>query len=259
MDPLSLGASAAGKIGSAVAASYARGPDERRQTYRRFQEAVVVYVMQIRDSRISPEVMGLAPDQRKPYVDALVQATTELAKALYEVRLVGNPGPQAAAEALREAIANSFDAAASRREELTKDEVATYTRAMESFTDACRRDLWYQPPWWQIWRASWWQARRHRNARTATSQPVQVSGGAIQAVRAPGGVVFGTIGAQVGHGVQTNYFHSVVFDRVKRADAPETLKSPVVEPPAITSPRAADGSGEGDDPQGGPGVAGSGG
>ncbi len=81
-DPLSLGANAAGKIGSAVAASYARGRDERRQVYRRFQEAVVVYVMQVRDSRISPEAMGLAPDQRKPYIDAFIKATTELALAL---------------------------------------------------------------------------------------------------------------------------------------------------------------------------------
>jgi hypothetical protein len=254
-DPLTLGASAAGKIGSAVAASYARGRDERRQTYRRFQEAVVVYVMQIRDSRISPEAMGLAPDQRKPYVDALMQATTELAKALYEVRLVGNPGPRAAAEALREAIADSFDAAADRREELTKDEVALYTRAMESFTETCRRDLWYQPPWWQIWRASWWQARRRRDSEHAASPPIQVSGDAIQAVTTGRDVVFGgpipytannaigMVRIVTGQGVQTNHFHDVVFGEADQANAPE---SAVVESPPIT-PRATDSSGEGDD------------
>jgi hypothetical protein len=258
-DPLSLGASAAGKIGSAVAGSYARGRDERRQTYRRFQEAVVVYVMQIRDSRISPEAMGLPADQRKPYVDALMQATTELAKALYEVRLVGNPGPRAAAEALREAIADSFDAAAGRREELTKDEVARYIRAMESFTEACRRDLWYQPPWWQIWRVSWWQARRHRDIATEVRLPEQALGDrpAIQAAAIRGDVVFGgpiadssntsagRVAVVVGdRAVQANHFHSVVFGAADQADAPEPA---VAESPAITPPRTADTSGDGGD------------
>jgi hypothetical protein len=257
-DPLSLGAGAAGKIGAAVAASYVHGRDERRQAYRRFQEAVVVYVMQIRDSRISPEAMGLAPDQRKPYVDALMQATAELAKALYEVRLVGNPGPRAAAEALREAIADSFDAAARRREELTKQEVAWYTHAMESFTRACRRDLWYQPPWWQIWRASWWQARRHRDTTTAPSLPVQVPGdhpGKLQAVPMGPDVVLGGItnmgtlmvGTVLGPVLQTNSFHSVVFGAADQANAPEAPEPAATEPPAITPPRAADSSGEGDD------------
>jgi hypothetical protein len=265
-DPLSLGAGAAGKIGSAVAASYARGRDERRQAYRRFQEAVVVYVMQIRDSRISPEAMRLAPDQRKPYVDALMQATMELAKALYEVRLVGNPGPQAAAEALREAIAGSFDAAADRREELTKEEVARYTHAMESFTEACRRDLWYQPPWWQIWRVSWWQARRQRDTSTALSQPVRVSGdqhGALQAVPMGRDVVLGgptnaataMVRTVIGRSCQDydpDSFQNhnpqrVVFGGADQANAPEIPESAVAESPAITQPRAADSSGEGDD------------
>lgn len=255
-DPLSLGAGAAGKIGSAVAASYTRGRDERRQAYRRFQEAVVVYVMQIRDSRISPEAMGLAADQRKPYVDALMQATTELAKALYEVRLVGNPAPRAAAEALREAIGDSFDAAAGRRQELTKDEIARYTRAMESFTEACRRDLWYQPPWWQIWRASWWRARRNRNPATAASLPVPVP---VQAVTTGRDVVLGgpiaassnssagMVGIVMGSGVQINRFHDGVIGAADQMKASEGPKPAVVESPAITPPRAADSGGEGDD------------
>jgi hypothetical protein len=265
-DPLSLGAGAAGKIGSAVAASYARGRDERRQAYRRFQEAVVVYVMQIRDSRISPEAMGLAPDQRKHYVDALMQATTELAKALYEVRLVGNPGPRAAAEALREAIAGSFDAAAGRREELTQGEVARYTRAMESFTEACRHDLWYQPRWWQIWRVSWWQARRHRDTSTAPSLPARVPGdqpGAVQAgpvgpdvvLGGPTNAAIGMVRTVMGRSFQDDDArsfqnhdpHGVVFGAADQANAPEIPEAAVAESPAITPTRAADSSGEGDD------------
>lgn len=157
-----MAASAATKLSSAIVANHKRGRDERRQVYRRFQEAVVAYVMQIRDSRISPEAMGLQPSERKPYLDALVKATTELAQAMYEVRLVGNPGPVAAAEAVRQAINNSFDAAAARRENLTDEEAGLYAQAMQIFTEACQRDLWYRPPWWQVWRVSWWRARRGR-------------------------------------------------------------------------------------------------
>lgn len=167
-DPtLSVAVNAAAKLGSAVVAGRYRpigqprvgGREERRQVYTRFQEAVVVYVMQIRDSRISPEAMGLEANQRKPYIDALMTATTELAQALYEVRLVGNPGPIEAAETVRQAVGNSFDAAAARRGALTDGEAELYARAMREFTSACRLDLWYQPRGWQLWRAGWWKQR----------------------------------------------------------------------------------------------------
>jgi hypothetical protein len=174
-DPLSVAASAVQTLGSAAAASYAKGRDERRQVYRRFQEATVAYVMQIRDSRLSPEAMGLAPDQRKPYIDALMKATTELAQALYEVRLVGNPGVVEAAEAVRQAISDSFDAAAARRESLTADESRKYAEAMQAFTTACRIDLRYQPRWWQIWRGGWWRTRRDQ-MRTRREGPAATNG-----------------------------------------------------------------------------------
>ena len=157
-DPLSLGASAVGKIGSAVAAGYTRGRDERRDIYKRFQEAVVSYVVQFRDSRIS----GLPAGQQRPYVDARMKAITEYFQALEGVRVVGNEGPRAAAESVREAIGDPFDAATAHREELTKEEADECWRALESFTAACRPDLGYQPLWWQIWRPSWWRARRNR-------------------------------------------------------------------------------------------------
>jgi len=172
-DPLWAAASAATKIGSAVVARHYKaigqqrvgGREERRQVYTRFQEAVVVYVMQIRDSRISPEAIGLEPGQRKPYIDALMTAMTELAQALYEVRLVGNPAAIEAAETVRQAISDSFDAAAARRENLTDEETERYARAMHAFTTACRLDLWYQPRWWQIWRGSWWKNRWSRGEK----------------------------------------------------------------------------------------------
>jgi len=154
-DPLSLGASAAGKIGSAVVASRARSRGERRQVYKRFQEAVVAYVVQFRDSHIS----RLPAEQQKPYVDARMKAITEFLQALIDVQGVGNEGPKAAAESLRDAMGDLFDAAAAHREELTKEEVDRCWRALETFTAACRADLGYQPLWWQVWRPNWWNAR----------------------------------------------------------------------------------------------------
>jgi hypothetical protein len=206
-DPLGLGARAVTKLGSAVAASYSRGRDERRQVYRRFQEAVVVYVMQIRDSRLSPEAMGLQPSERKPYIDALMKATTELAQALYEVRLVGNPGPIATAEALRQAISNSFDAAAARRENVTEDEANLYAQAMHAFTEACRRDLWYRPPWWQIWRVSWWRTRRGeiKNYQSEQARGALIDPGTQAHSPTRHDVAFG-IGPIVGGESISNYF-----------------------------------------------------
>lgn len=191
-DPLSLGASAAGKIGSAVAASYARGRDERRQVYKRFQEAVVAYVTQGRDNRIS----RLPTEQQKPYVDARMKAITEFFQALYGVRLVGNEGPRAAAESLCEAIGDPFDAAAAHRGELTKEEVDRCWRALETFTAACRPDLGYQPLWWQVWRPNWWRARRNRAEERAAVRAMQVED--VQVGPVGHDVVFGA--SQVANG-----------------------------------------------------------
>jgi hypothetical protein len=207
VDPtLGTVASAAAKLGSAVVGRYSPAGqprvgarEERRQVYTRFQEAVVTYVMQIRDSRVSPESIGLEPRERKPYIDALMAATTEMAKALYEVRLVGNPAAINAAESVREAVTQSFDAAATARRSLTSDEAAAYASAMNNFTSACRIDLWYQPRWWQLWRGGWWKMRLRRFTKQK-----QAAGGQGQAV----------VSAYAsGRSVQTNTFgpHDVVF------------------------------------------------
>lgn len=204
--------------------------------YRRFQEAAVVYVMQIRDSRLSPEAMRLEPGQRKPYIDALMKATTELAQALYEVRLVGTPGPIEAAEAVRQAINSSFDAAAARRESLTTEEADRYAQAMEEFTAACRRDLWYQPPWWQIWRINWWRARRRRAEEPQQGKAVLTTAtmsGGIQINAAMGNdVVFGgadtrnaisggqVIGTVMGPVIQSREINGVVFGPPKTTEEP---------------------------------------
>jgi hypothetical protein len=200
--------SAAATLGSAVVGRYhpagqsrVGGREERRRVYTRFQEAVIAYVMQIRDSRISPEAIGLEPSARKPYIDALIAATTEMAQALYEVRLVGNPGTIDAAENVRDAISRSFDAAAIERRSLTSAEVRAYVNAMNEFTSACRIDLWYQPRWWQLWRVGWWKMRLTRGAKergvAATSQQtaIGVKAGTSAAQgnsSAPKDVVFGT-------------------------------------------------------------------
>lgn len=191
-DPLSLGVSAAGKIGSAVAASYTRGRNERRQVYKRFQEAVVAYVVQVSDSRIS----RLPAEQQKPYVDARMKAITEFFQALYEVRVVGNDGPKAAAESLCEAIGDPFDAAAAHREELTKEEVDRCWRALEAFAAACRPDLGYQPLWWQVWRPHWWEARRNRAEERVAVRAMQAED--VQVGPVGHHMVFGA--SQVAHG-----------------------------------------------------------
>jgi len=155
-----------------------------------------------------------------------MKATTELAQALYEVRLAGNPGPIEAAEALRQAINNSFDAAAARRENLTQEEVDRYAQAMEAFTIACRRDLSYQPSWWQVWRPNWWRARRRSAKERRSGPPASVATGSGRLIQVAGpmaqDVVFGTqdtcntisgtvIGTVMGSVVQAGDIQNIVF------------------------------------------------
>jgi hypothetical protein len=227
-------ASAAAKLGSAVVGRYnpagqprVGGREERRHVYTRFQEAVVKYVMQIRDSRISPEAIGLEPPDRKPYIDALIAATIEMAQALYEVRLVGDPGTINAAENVREAVSQSFDAAAIERRSLTSAEVGAYANAMNQFTSACRIDLWYQPRWWQLWRAGWWTMRLRRGVKLAVATAdqnvavgVQVGGRATRLTNsfAPHDVVFGAADPRISYDklvlteTITNAFDAVIDD-----------------------------------------------
>ncbi|MEU7524174.1 hypothetical protein AB0A74_00390 [Saccharothrix sp. NPDC042600] len=236
-DPLSLAATAA-KIGSAVIASRYRpngqqrvgGREERRHVYTRFQEAVVAYVIQIRDSRVSPELMKLEFDERKPYMDALLRAMTEFAQALHELRLVGNPEPIEAAEIVCQAVADSFESAAARREALTDAEMRLYVNAMHDFTSACREDLWYQPRWWQPWRSGWRKALRVRRQRRRTMKEGRVESRPVGQLRPEAevskngqDVAFG--GAQLTSNllsgtsdvvVQTRDVSGVVFHKKKR-------------------------------------------
>jgi hypothetical protein len=256
VDPVvTSAAGAAAKLGSAVAASRYRpfgqprvgGREERRQVYTRFQESVVSYVMQIRDSRISPELLNLDGAQRKSYIDALLAATTEFAQALYELRLVGNPGPIEAAESVRQAVTDSFDAAAARREAMTAREIDLYSRAMRGFTTACRIDLWYQPRWWQVWRGAWWterwaglRGRRGRKPAATDAPPVQaIRGAGIQTNEYVGNVVFGVSKAESGTsraGVKRPR------DAVGSGDLAQTVLGP--RPGATEDTRDGDGSSE---------------
>jgi hypothetical protein len=161
------------------------GKEERRQVYTRFQEAVVAYVMQVRDSWMTPAAMELEPAQRKPYVDALLRTTVEMTSALYELRMVGNPGPIEAAENVRQAVSDAFDAAAARREAPTAGEANAYALAMHQFTSACRLDLWYQPSWWHAWRGEWWKAR-WRQVRRRRADELEVGTRRVAAEQTPG-------------------------------------------------------------------------
>lgn len=154
----------AAKAGSALLSSRFRpagqvrlgGREERRQTYSRFQEAAVSYVVHLQDGRLSPSALGLPISECKPYLDGLMVATKELAQALYEVRLVGNPAPIYAAEELNAIL---YELGASFDSEMVESLLGQYAITMSAFIAACRSDLWYQPRWWHLWRASWWQLR----------------------------------------------------------------------------------------------------
>jgi hypothetical protein len=97
---------------------------------------------------------------------------------------------------------------------------------METFTKACRRDLWYQPPWWQIWRVSWWKVRRQHAQGPVPEPIVQV---APTGAPSPGiDVVFGIhrainmagpiIDAVVLEGLRKKVAHNMALDATLQAE-----------------------------------------
>jgi hypothetical protein len=140
------------------------GREERREVYRRFQDALV-------DSSSFADVLRLertfsgpfmAARHRRDLMAQMHQHRTELLKAYADLRLVANPGPLAAANTALNALTESFDAGAGIKEDALQKIRARIGEAQREFTDVCRDDLWYLPQRWQVHRRIplWWKARR---------------------------------------------------------------------------------------------------
>ncbi|MFD8351453.1 hypothetical protein ACFV1X_21250 [Streptomyces coelicoflavus] len=154
--------------------------DERRQVYARFQASVMdangviqavlleqrLYTYWIGRHRLALTIRPLAAQRAaREALHRLAQAESEILNAYLDLRLVANPAPLQAADAVLDRFLQLLECApGTRHDELL--EVATgVMEAQRQFTDVCRDDLWYLPKRWQVHRLDWWRGRRWRRHR----------------------------------------------------------------------------------------------
>ncbi|MFI8093901.1 hypothetical protein ACIF9R_37295 [Streptomyces sp. NPDC086080] len=157
--------------------------DERRQVYARFQEAsaeaLTAYLAAAAQHQLHTVWLfgHRVPLTYRPWaayretsrsVDKLTEVYGRLFAAYYELRLVANPGPLEAAQALLQRL----DGHNMILPDWTTDQdrlliAGRVLAAQNTFTDVCRDDLWYLPKRWQVYRLAWWKARRWRRNNPA--------------------------------------------------------------------------------------------
>ncbi|WP_435973052.1 hypothetical protein [Streptomyces sp. Qhu_M48] len=153
------------------------GREERRQVYARFQQATVAAMVEAQHQRLLVKVVfpaWISPRKAQGMVEPLHRLLTETLQTYMDLRVVANPKPLEAADAVLTAVNGMFDLVSGDEGEFWKaaDQVGEAHRA---FVDTVRDDLWYLPQWWQAYRPSWWSIRGTnrrrrkalRSARTA--------------------------------------------------------------------------------------------
>ncbi len=130
------------------------GREERRRVYARFQAATmeaISYADLLRaESKHSWPFMGA----RRMRELALMthERRTELFAAYFELRLVANLVPLNAGEDAMTTAAEVLEGPSGRKQAAFDAAAEKAIEAQRLFTDACREDLWYLPPWWQVHR-----------------------------------------------------------------------------------------------------------
>ncbi|MFF8406915.1 hypothetical protein ACF06P_35470 [Streptomyces sp. NPDC015684] len=186
IDPISVGASSLAKAASSAVTKQLTSKagmrlgsrDERRQVYARFQATVTESHTNVArlhlEMRLFTAYLG---KRRVPIVyrpgatlvarEALRELKTqqsEMLQAYLDLRLVANPAPLEAADAVLEQLGSLFDLTLGASDEQVNTAVSDVVAAQRELTDVCRDDLWYLPQRWQVYRPLWWKARRWRRA-----------------------------------------------------------------------------------------------
>lgn len=144
------------------------GREERREVYRRFQDAVYDWSSFADTMRIARASGPLAMARHGRELMATTQQhRTEFLKACADLRLVANPEPLAKANAAIDALVKVASVGEDVKEDVLRELQQRLGDAQREFTDVCRDDLWYLPQRWQVHRriSLWWKARKAR--RTA--------------------------------------------------------------------------------------------
>ncbi|MET9086147.1 hypothetical protein ABZX77_30450 [Streptomyces sp. NPDC004237] len=158
--------------------------DERRQVYQRFQDGVtdvytvfnwIVMEQRLFTLRFGKERRGFtwrphaAERAARHNLPQLNVAHAEMFKAYMDLRLVANPAPLEAANAVLDRLTVVLEVDLGVTDTVLSEALMRVVEAQREFTDACRDDLWYLPQRWQLYRPAWWKARRWRRRETSAS------------------------------------------------------------------------------------------
>lgn len=154
--------------------------DERRQVYKRFQDGVtdvytllmwIVLEQRLFTLRVGKTRRGFtwrphaAEQAARDGLPQLTQANAEMFKAYMDLRLVANPAPLDAANTVLDRLTMVLDMNLSATDAVLSKALECVVEAQREFTDVCRDDLWYLPQRWQVYRPSWWKARRQQRMK----------------------------------------------------------------------------------------------
>ena len=128
--------------------------------YKRFQEAMVdagTWASYLRLERVNSRwFMGRG--RARELMGGFDVRTREMVKAYIELRIVANPEPLKAGEALMTSVGALMEVVNSG-EEVYQEALDVTMGELRQFAEACRQDLWYLPQWWQFYRWVWLKAR----------------------------------------------------------------------------------------------------
>lgn len=169
VDPLSSAANGAARAAASAVTSKLfggaqglrlGGREERREVYKRFQEAMVdagTWASYLRLERVNSRwFMGRG--RARELMGGFDVRTREMVKAYIELRIVANPEPLKAGEALMTSVGALMEVVNSG-EEVYQEALDVTMGELRQFAEACRQDLWYLPQWWQFYRWVWLKAR----------------------------------------------------------------------------------------------------
>ncbi|MEU5239732.1 hypothetical protein ACH4UR_25255 [Streptomyces lydicus] len=150
------------------------GREERREVYRRFQDALIEASTLGKTWRLETQLGGffMSTRRRRVLQSQLNEQTAEVLKAYAELRLVANPEPLAKGDDALTAVMDSLGTVTDADADKVDASDVRVGAALREFTDACRDDLWYLPRWWQIHRRIplWWKAWKNRRAENSAAE-----------------------------------------------------------------------------------------
>lgn len=169
------GVRAVGSLGAALVGKYrpigvprVGSAEDRAEAYRTFLDAMAraaqdsyMFTDAIRNKTVAA-AMG---SDHRALLSHMMAGVNDVMVGLGRVQLCGPPDVVAAAEDMIDALTAAADR---ERQREAAQGFARLRTAREVYLEACRRDLSYDPAWWNLWRK--WKNRRYLKAQAARAR-----------------------------------------------------------------------------------------